>query len=259
MTRPITRAGHIADGRNRFCGADVFDQLAHEVATPADLVIRAFGGRTLDDRDREVLRGIALALASPDARVWPLKLTRVLSSHGNSYAGFHGAQLANDTDKIGPNAANSAARAFATVSDEVGEAIDDPHRVDAAIARYLETTPVVGGFGVPFRDEDERLVELTKLLAGHPIARRRHFRIARAFAETIRRRSDTRPNVVSPLAATVLDFQIPPHRAGLFLAIMMSHTFAAHALEACDHDGPLLREIGFEHVAYRGHPPRRSR
>ena len=258
MTRPITRAGHIAYGRNRFCGADVFDTLAREVRTPTDLLIRSFGGRTVDDDDREVLRCVSLALTSPDARVWPLKLTRVLASHGNLFAGFYGAQLANFTDIIGPNAATSCARALATIGNAVDDATNTA-ALDAAIANLLERKPIIGGFGVPFRDEDERLVELERLLANHPITRRKPWLVAHALARAIHQRSNVRPNVVSALSAIALDLGIAPHRAGLFVGVMMTHTYAAHALEACDHDDALLREIDFQHVDYRGRAPRRSR
>jgi len=257
VTRPITHAGHIAYGRNRFCGADVFDTLARTVVTPTDLLMRAFGARALDDADREVLRAVALALTSPDARVWPLKLTRVLASHGNPYAGFYGAQLASFTELIGPNAGASAARALATISAEVDDPADVAH-VDAVIARYLEPRPIIGGFGVPFREEDERLVELERLLAGHPITIRKPWLLSHALRRALLRRSDLRPNVVSPLAAIALDLWIAPHRAGMFISVMMTHTFAAHALEACDLDTELLREIDVSHIDYRGRAPRRS-
>jgi hypothetical protein len=257
MTRPITNAGHIAYGRNRFCGADVFDTLARAVSTPSDLLILSFGGRALDDGDREVLRCVSLAVTSPDARVWPLKLTRVLASHGNLFASFHGAQLANLTDRIGPNAATSCARALAAI----GERVEDPAdtaRLDEEIARFLESRPTVGGFGVPFREEDERLVELERLLAGHAITRRKPWLISQGLARAMRARHGIRPNVVSALASIILDLGIAPHRAGLFVGVMMTHTYAAHALEACDRDSGLLRELDFtRHVEYRGRAPRR--
>ena len=259
MTRPITRVGHIAYGRNRFCGADVFGKLAYEVAIPSDLIVRAFGGRRLDTADREVLRCVALAVTSTDARVWPLKLARILASHGNLYAGFHGAQLANATDRMGPNAGTGAALALAAISDAVGAAHDDASVIEAAAHRLVEAQAVIGGFGVPFRDEDERLVELAKLLECHPITRRRAWRMYRGLAAAVYARSKVRANVVAALAAIAIDFEIAPHRVGLFITIAMSHTFAAHALEACDHDGELLRELAVEHVEYRGQPPRVSR
>jgi hypothetical protein len=258
MTRPITRAGHIQYGRNRFCGADVFDTLEARMRSPTDLLILSFGGRPLDDEDREVLRCVSLAVASPDPRVWPLKLTRVLASRGNLFAAFYGAQLANFTDIIGPNAATSCAGAIAAIAARVDDPTD-ARALDVAIAAFLEPKPIVGGFGVPFRDEDERLVELERLLADHPITRRPWWLIVRALGRAIGERSNIRPNVVSALCAIFLDLGIAPHRAGLLLGVMMTHTYAAHAVEACDQDGPLLREIDVEHVDYRGHAPRRSR
>jgi hypothetical protein len=257
MTRPITRAGHIQYGRNRFCGADVFDTLERQMRTPTDLLILSFGGRALDDEDREALRCVSLALASPDPRVWPLKLTRVLASRGNLFAAFYGAQLANFTDIIGPNAATSCAAALATIASRVDDPADTT-RVDAVIAQFLEPRPIVGGFGVPFRDEDERLVELERLLADHPITRRTPWLVARALGRVIGQRNNIRPNVVSAICAILLDLGIAPHRAGLLLGVMMTHTYAAHAVEACDQDGSLLSELDFEHVDYRGHAPRRS-
>jgi hypothetical protein len=56
-----------------------------------------------------------------------------------------------------------------------------------------------------------------------------------------------------------LDIGIEPERAGVALAVMMSHVFLAHALEAATHDGPRLHSLPAEAVEYRGAPPRHSR
>lgn len=66
------------------------------------------------------------------------------------------------------------------------------------------------------------------------------------------------PNVVLPVVAIVLDLHIPPTRVGLFMSVLMSHTFAAHALEASDHDAEVLRVLPAEALDYRGPAPRQS-
>ncbi|MEP7123375.1 MAG: hypothetical protein ABJE95_20785 [Byssovorax sp.] len=255
--RPITRAGHIAYGRNRFCGADVFDELAAQVVTPGDLLARALGARALDEDDRELLRCAALALTSPDPRVWPLKLTRVLASYGNVFAGFYGAQLASATQKMGPNSGTGAAQALAWLLDQIRDD-DDDEAFARKLDSYLAQVGRIGGFGVPFRDEDERQVALTRLLEHHPITRRRPWQMHLRMARVMRAAHGLQVNVVLPLVAIALDLGIAPRRAGLWMSLTMAHTFAAHAVEALDHDAPFLRELPVASIDYRGRAPRQS-
>jgi PT repeat len=274
--RPIQRVGHIGDVDNRFCGAAVFGALAERVADPTELLCCGFGMPPPDRHGREVLRCIALCVTSPDARVWPLKLTRVLSSYGNSFAGFFGAQLANFSERMGPNTAAHAAASLrwiaegagaptgAPTDEPTGEPTDAPtgaptdEQVSARVAEHLACRGRIAGFGVPFRKEDERLLALHRLLSGHPAQRGAMWRLHLQVVTAMRRLEGLEPNIAFPLAALFTDLGLAAHRAGLFLSLLMSPVFAAHALEAADRDAALLQQLEPRFVEDRSPAPRRS-
>ena len=253
--RPVQRAGHIGYRDNRFCGHSVFGELAATTRDPIDLLLLAFGLH-VPDGDRELIRAVALAVCSPDARVWPLKLARTLASYGDPVVGYVGSQLVNTGDKMGPGTATHACASLAWIAQQVGPEPDDA-AVEAAVARHLDERGRLAGFGVPFRDEDERLVALRPWLARHPATRRPTWRLALQVERVLRARG-VRPNIVLAVAAIFLDLGLPPRRAGMLLGALMAPGFAAHALEAADTDGPLLRELPAAALDYQGAAPRRS-
>jgi hypothetical protein len=257
MIRPTQRAGHIGTDDNRFCGASVFGELAATTASVSDLIARAFGLHALRDGDREVVRCIALALTSPDARVWPLKMTRTLAAYGNPFAGFYGAQLGNFSDRMGPGTTANAAASLAWIHARVGGA-PSAEAVAAAVREHLASRGRVSGFGVPFRRDDERLLALRRMLDGHVATRRPHWRLSVLVADAMREAEGLEPNVVIAVAALLLDLGLSAHRAGMFTSVMMSHNFAAHALEASEQDGPYLRELPERAIEDCSAPPRRT-
>ena len=254
--RPTQRAGHIGDTDNRFCGHSVFGELAATTRNPTDLLLLAFGVRVADD-DVELLRYLALALCSPDARVWPLKMTRTLASYGNPVAGFFGAQLGNSSDKMGPGTAANAAASLQWIAAQVGPDADDA-AVEAAVLRHLAERGRIAGFGVPFRPEDERLIAMRAMIGDHAAVRRPMWRLFAQVEAVMRAREQLPPNIVMALAAVLLDLGLAAHRAGMFLGLMMAPTFVAHALEASEQDAALLQELPRETLEYKGTAARRS-
>lgn len=254
--RPRQRVGHIGDTDNRFCGGAVFAQLAAEVEHPTDLLLRGLGVPTLSADDREVVRCMTLAATSADARVWPLKLTRLLAAYGNPYAGHYGAQLGAFGERMGPGATTRAATALAALATVVGDALEDPDVVTRAVTTHLAAHQRIVGFGVPFRPHDERLRGLRQLLAGHPATRRPRWRLHDAVIVVMRREHQLEPNILWPLAALMLDLGVAPARTSLLASLLTTHVFAAHAVEAAADDGVLLRELPAAAVTYRGRPPR---
>lgn len=255
--RPVQRVGHIGDDDNRFCGHAVFAELATSVRSPAELWALACGVDQMSDDDHEVWRVMALALTSPDARVWPLKLARTLASYGNPVAGCFGAQLGNDSDRMGPGTATGAARSLAWIAEQAGEGADDA-TVASVVARHLAERGRIAGFGVPLRPEDERLVGLRRLLAGHSATAGRHWRLHEQVVTAVRAASGLAPNIVIGLAALLLDLGLRPARAGMAVSLLMAHTFAAHAIEAAEEDGPRLQELPPGAIAYAGVGARRT-
>lgn len=257
MTRPIQRAGHIGDADNRFCGAPVFAELAPRGADAIDLIARAAGLPPLSRVDRDALRLVTLCVTSPDARVWPLKVARTLASYGSAAAGLYGAQLGNGGTIMGPGTAANGARSLAWLRARIG---DDPtdDAIAEAIAAHTATRGRLAGFGVPLREQDERVLGLRRLAAAHPMAARPHYRLVERVIDVMRAREGVEPNIVAYAVAIFLDLGLAPHRAGILLSLLMTQNFAAHAIEAADTDGDALRELPAAALEDRTAPARRT-
>jgi len=250
MSKPIdTRVGQILDGDNRFLGRSVFSEWERELQSPSDTLLLALGVRKVTDLDREAARLISLCLLSPDARVWPLKLTRLLSSRGDAVAGYFGGQLVTAGRVMGPGAALHAARCLRWVAESTGP---DPstEEVCAAVEAWKreQRTPIIGGFGVPFRPADERRVALLRFVGEGPLAQRRSWRLHLRVVEAL---APKQPNVVLSIAALLLDVGVSAERCGMALGVLMPHVFLAHALEAAQTDGE-LSSMPRELVEYHG-------
>lgn len=256
MTEAIfTRVGIILDGNNRFLGHATYDDWHARMASSGDAVLAALGVTRLDATSREVARLATLCLLSPDARVWPLKLTRLLASYGDPLVGVFAGQLVTAGRIMGPNAGQYAAQCLADVAERVRDE-DNDATVRRAVEAWKERVPggKLGGFGVPFRDEDERRAALLRYAAGTPIAAGRYWRL---HERVVRAMAPLRPNCVITLAAMVLDIGVAPERAGAALSAFMAPVFLAHALESAEDDGARLNALPADVVDYRGPPPRR--
>jgi hypothetical protein len=255
--QPIdTRVGLIVDGDNRFFGRSAYGEWCEVMTSACDGVLVALGVRDPSPTSREALRLMMLGTMSPDARVWPLKLARLLASHGDPLVGYFGAQLVSAGKVMGPGAALHAARALHFIGAHAGEAPTDAAVGEAIAAWKARCGGRVGGFGVPFRAVDERRVHVLRLAAGTPIAEGRNFRL---HEQVVAAMHPLQPNVALTVAAMLLDIGVAAEHAGVALAVMMSHVFLAHALEAAAQDGPRLHSIPADAVEYRGAAPRHSR
>lgn len=249
-----TRVGHIGPTDNRFLGRSVFEELSDQVASPADALALALGAR-LGEIEREALRLVALCTTSPDARVWPLKLCRLLASYGHPIAGLFGGQLISSGSIMGPGTAAGCAAGLAFVAER---ATDDA-ALEQAVAEWCERSGGrFPGFGVPFRPEDERLVAMRRYVAGTQLERRPYWILQQRVTDVMTRRGALQPNVTLGASALLLEAGIAPERCGVALALLMSHIFVAHSLEAAQSDGE-LRALPASAVDYQGVSPRSTR
>lgn len=249
-----TRIGHILDGDNRFLGRSVFDGWALDLVSPTDALMAVLGVRELGPRQREVARVIAICLMSPDARVWPLKLTRLLASHGEPLVGYFGGQLVSAGKLMGPGTGTGAAQGLAWVGAQVGEDPSD-ETVAQAVAAYRARAGRFSGFGVPFRDQDERRTAALRLAGDGPIAAGRYWRL---HLQVVTAMHPLPPNCALTFAAMLLDIGVAAEHVGVAMAALMAHVFLGHALESARQDGARLHTLPAALVAYRGAPPRAS-
>lgn len=251
--KPIsTRVGLIIDGDNRFLGKSVFEDWATMLSSPTEAVMAALGVE-VNAENAEAFRLIALCGMSPDARVWPLKLTRLLSSWGDAVAGFFGAQLVTAGRVMGPGAAGGAAQMLSWFDAHLGAEPSAPEVAEALATWKRERPGPLQGFGVPFRPVDERRAAMIKLSHGRPVSKRRFWQLHLRLAEAL---PTVPPNVALCFAALLLDSGVPPEHCGLATSLLMSHVFLAHAIEGSKTDGA-VNEWPVSALEFHGTPARR--
>ncbi len=244
-----TRVGHILDGDNRFFGRSVFDDWSRSLVSQLDAMLAALGVREITPINRESLRLISLGLMSPDARIWPLKLTRLIASYGDPAAGYFGGQLVSTGKIMGPGTMVGAAKGLAWIAEQVGEDPSDAVVAEALAAWRARSGGRMAGFGVPFRAHDERRVAVLQMAKATPIERRRHWRL---HEQVVLAMVGHEPNCVVTFAGMLLDVGVAPELCGLALSVAMGHVFLAHAVEASTVDGERAHAIPVEQVEYRG-------
>lgn len=247
-----TRVGLIVEGDNRFMGASVFHALHLTHLSPLDTLLAAFGVPQLSDLDREALRLASLVLISPDARVWPLKLCRLLSSYGSPLVGTFAAQLVLKTQMLGPITIGAAAAGLIAFRARIQAGM--PARESLTVWKTA-CNGRIPGFGVPFRAQDERLVALRGFVGPAGLASRPFWQTnEQLFALT--EDGPEVPNIALGLAGLLLDVGISPENTGLVAAQLMAPVYVAHALEASQTDRHILPHLPPSAVNYRGIPPR---
>ena len=246
-----TRVGTILLDDNRFFGRSAFHEWMRDARSPTDLVAAALG-IDVDNNAREVLRVLSVAVTSPDARVWPLKLTRLLACYGDAAMAFFTAQLVSSGRIMGPGTVAGAAAMLARWTTD-----DDDTRTAFIAAAKTQSKVRLPGFGVPFRQHDERLVGLTAVIDKSPAQHGRHWRAMGILRRDVATFSDVSPNVSLGVAALLLDLGVAPDMCGLALSMLMSHVFLAHAIEASTTDAA-LQTLPTTTVHYAGPPARSS-
>jgi hypothetical protein len=213
----------------------------------------ALGVNEVTPEAREVARLLTICSLSPDARVWPLKVTRLLASYGDPLAGHFGGQLLLASNTMGPGCATMAARGLVWVHEHAGEGATDA-QVEDAIAEWLaQSGDRFAGFGVPFRDADERRTGLLHLVGQGPVTRRPFWRLHERIVEAM---APVKPNVLISLAAMLLDIGVSADHSGIAVCTLTSPIFLAHALESARQDGARLNALPASCVSYQGRGPR---
>jgi hypothetical protein len=255
----LSKIGQIGFDDHRFRGKSVLNHLIdHEDAI--SLIWLGLTGNSLLAEERQVLAWMAGAATAADARVWPLKITRLLSSYGNAYAGFYGGQLATPSDRIGAGSLHKSTQSLKELMNAIemhGGQIT-AETLKPILAKYLEKNPRINGFGVPFRKTDERLDAFLKRIQGHPFADRPYWKLACLLMKQMREFKGVEPNMSLAVAAVLLDLGIPAHQASFVCSLLiMSPAFSSHALEGSLHEFHHWREISAQQIRYVGKPMRK--
>jgi hypothetical protein len=244
----VARAEH---GEHRFRGYRLFADLLGNDGV-GSLLSLAVGGRRLDPSEVRLLDDLAVVLAVADPRIGPLKVTRLVSSFGGIMAGYAAGNLCIEgPGVIGPWVAYPAA-AFLQEVERALEGTATPAEVEAALMSVAGPGKRLPGYGVAFRPEDERHVELIRRVALAGRAQGRYWRLQEELSAFVRRVRRLEPNVGVGAGAALLDMGFSALQAGLVTVFLTELTFFANAVESADGSSTLLRELPPGSVKYEG-------
>ncbi|HEY1697729.1 MAG TPA: hypothetical protein VGG39_36465 [Polyangiaceae bacterium] len=252
-----TRVAKHLYGENLYFGhRSLGDLLGTESMT--GLVAMGVAGAQPTREQREVLDAIAVIVNSADPRIWPLKLTRLVSSYGSVMAGYCAGQLAVEGERIGYWVTGYAAAALAELRTAVGDRIDDDAAVDACVRALVARRGRVLGFGVPLRPSDERMDALSAYAQARGLDRGVHWRLMDALAGHLEKDKGVPRNICIGLAAVLLDMGYAPEQTSRLAHFLSQSVFVANACEAATQQSPEMQRLPPEHVEYAGAPRRES-
>jgi hypothetical protein len=254
MSAPVllrTRVGFARWEDHVLFGRSLFGEVANDGL--AQLVVLLTSGRTLDPEDVALFEEIACCVCIVDPHVWPLKIARVGAAHGRFVPGLATGLLLFESDRVGPLTTSSAAQWLQALAVAA-----DAESFDSACARVLAPMRAVAGFGVPFRDEDERLVELARRAEKTHHAQGRYHRVFVRACEWMRANRDIPPNVSALCAALLLDMGLAPDAIAAVMLFFCGLAQIPNAIEAAQQRAEVLRAVPEDAIAYEGPAPRRS-
>lgn len=250
-----THVGHADWGDNRYCGFSVAADLAGK-ETIAGLIALATTGVRLPPEERAVLDDIAVVMTVADARIWPLKMTRVVSSYGGSLAAVAAANVCLEEAYVGHWTAGEAAVLLAALKAEAPSLTVEAMR-EPLDCRFRSGVRLIG-FGVPFRQEDERVRMLRECLVRRGRVALPYWRTLEAASGAARLLRGLEPNVGLGVAAACLDLGFTPRQTSLLCVALGQTDYIANGVEGAEQRPPTLRRIPDESVDYVGKPARTS-
>jgi hypothetical protein len=214
-------------------------------------------GRTLADQDVDLFSYVVACACIPDPHIWPLRAPRLAASFGRFTPGVAAGLLLMETDRLGNKTAVHVGEWLIALSANVGADFTDDDVARAAEALFRDGGRIPG-FGVPFRDEDERVVAASRFVEQMGHAERRHWRLARAASACVKARHGLAPNYGVACAAILLDMGFAPRDIAPIMLLGIHLGQIPNAVEGAEQRADVLRSLPAEAISYEGPPPRRS-
>lgn len=252
-----THVGHAEHGDNIFCGESVRTTLAGQTGW-AGLISLAVGSRLLSADDAAVLEDAAVCTLAADPRIWPLKVTRLVSSYGGTLAGFCAGHLLLEEAIMGPWPTGMAAAFLVEVASALGDGIEDDEATRQFVLAQLASGRKLSGFGVPFRPKDERVAALEECLVRRERANGKFWKLSKRLDAIMTAEKKVHGNQSLALAAVFLDLGFDPSHVSVLTTALLDLCFYANAVEEARLQSPSLRCVPAVYVEYVGREPRVS-
>lgn len=245
-----TSVGRADRGENQFRGFAVGAQLAGQLRHWSALSL-AVGHRALSERECEILGDIVVCSLAADPHIWPLKVTRLVSSFGNAVPALVAGILSTAGGFMGWGTYAPASRFLRALADT--PASDREAYVDAEVARLRH----IPGFGVAFRDQDERATALAKCVPDRGFDSGKHWKALLAANEFLERRG-VPMNIAAATAALLLDVGFSPSQIEVLGPLLLLPNYLANAAEGAEQAPEILRRLPSESIEDRTPSPRLS-
>lgn len=257
MTTLPTRVGRASGDHNEYFGYSVSSELAG-AETVTGLIAMAVTGRRPSEEVRAVLDDIGVVVTVADPRIWPLKLTRLVSAYGRSLPAVAAAYLCVEDGAVGHWTGGTGAARLIELHASICGRVDDREAIAREVERVLGGNGRWMGFGVPFRQEDERVVALRRRLEARGRAGLPYWRLFESVSAVVLELKRLRPNISIAVGAACLDLGFTPRQASLLSVALGQTDYLANAVEGAEQAPEVLRELPAQNVRYVGPPARPS-
>jgi len=251
-----TRVAQAIPGGNEFFGFRVETELTDEDALWRGLLL-SIGAGPKSFAHLAIVRRLAGCNLVADPRIWPLKITRVVSSYGSVLPALCAGNVFLENARVGPLTANAAA-AFLAEMVQFFDGRQDTGPLEVELSRRMNSGERIAGYGVAFRPNDERVQVIDRIVAEEHRDEGRHWQCSKAIETILGKRRHLPRNVVSASAAVLLDCGFSPRQIGLLMWYYFAPTFFANAVEGAAQAPEILRNLPLSAVDYVGPPPRVS-
>lgn len=246
-----TKVAWLVDDDHLWFGLSVGHQLCSRTSF-GELMTMAVHGKRLEPEQVGVIDDVATVLTAADPRIWPMKIIRVAASYGRPSPAMAVGHLVLQTSLLGPATSGQAARYLLELDDSTDAALRSG--VEGLLARDRR----LAGFGVAFRDEDERLRMLRECMSRRGRTGLRFWQLGERMARIVMELRSTRPNIGLGTAAALLDIGLEPEAIRMLTLGLSEHMRLGNAVEGARQAPELLQRLPLSDVRYDGASPRVS-
>ncbi|NEP23125.1 hypothetical protein [Moorena sp. SIO3I6] len=265
MELPIikTQVAQVGFNDHRFRGKSVFNDLVgHSNLT--EIIALSISKHSLQADDIDMLNDIAAVMTIADPHIWPLKISRMAAGYGSFLQGVAAGLVSVQEMFIGPATCNTTAQMLVEFGEKLGDTFS-PSQVESLLRIYCTKQEghsgyqgLPKGFGIPFKDFDDRLVVLESCVQKRNKHNHRFWRLLLAIKEVSAQKFSMVPNIYLGSPAVLLDLGFRAEDASALIVSLIHATFTSNAIEAVREPQPVLRELPGEFIEYVGREDRVS-
>lgn len=254
--RPIRHNVGVAGwGDNAIRGLSVRNELAGNDGYWSLLSLTIDGPRLSPETCR-FLDEAALCATTTDPRIWPFKIGWLVGAYGNAMAAAAAIETMLPGALLGPLATLPCVEVLCSLADARAAG---PNGMADWFAARREAGDRVAGYGVPARQQDERVSMLSRCAQRHNRDGGEHWQILTESAALLEADlSRLRPNLALAIAAIALDLGYVGDQVGFFAFGLAQPSMWANAVASATARPALLRHLPESRVRYRGASPRVS-